>query len=209
MEEKKKNIAVTALRYGSGVEAAARVVKELKEPAGRVRSLFAALKKRTDETANHGLNAEMHTYKYVVFSPFYYQYGIIENGKFIPDPGGTTRDSNEIPDGKKWYKGAYFGGDNFGEMIDKIFESKELEEMITGASTRKFFLLAGAAFIVLLAAVFAIFGKWYGIASLPVAFALVCFALKNGVLVARLRDKEMMGLSGYFKKYGFFRWMFL
>lgn len=194
----KKKAAITVLRYGSGFEAAARTVTGIKESFGRLGSLLMLIKGNAN-SVDRGNN------RYVVFSPYLYQYGRIEDGNFLPE--GTVSDVGEVPPGYAWYKGAYFTGNDFGELIAGVFTAEQIAEMISGADIRKALLIIGAATILALSVMFAAFGKWYGLASLPAVLALVSFAIKNGVYAARLRSRKMIGLSDYFREHGFVRWI--
>lgn len=198
MSMDKKKVAMTALKVTSGYSAIARTVSGIKESAGRLGSLTSLFRK--PPVIRNGAH-------YVVYTPFLFQYGRIENGIFMPD--GVAENKDDIPsgDGITYFKGAYFAGNDFGEMIGSLFTPAQIEEMIDGAGLRKSLLAMGAATIIVIAFLFAAFGKPVGLASLPAAGLLLTFAIRNGIYAERLQRRQMIGLADYFKTYGPVMWV--
>ena len=206
----KKKTAVAAVKVASGYYAISRTAGEIKENGGRfwgsIKGTF--LKSATPKPVNSG------DFKYRVYTPFLFQYGsIVENAgvrNFVPE--GQVDDASKIPkneDGsrKMFFEGAWFVGDDFAEMMDSAFTPEQQTRSIKDYNLRKNLYLIGAATIVALCVLFALFGKIYGLFSLPAAIVLTVFALRNGINAETIKSKSITSIGDYMKKRGILGWL--
>lgn len=202
----KKNVMVTTLKLASGYHSAATIASNAKTSISRIRELAGSV---LSSKSDHLQDKDAYAFK--VFSPFLYQYGHTESGAdgaafFVPE--GTVHDKKDIPAGKDWYKGAWFGGNSFSELMTDAFTPEQLDRMSGEAETRKHLFAIGALIIFALSVMFLFFGKWFGLASVPSAIFLLVSALRNGIYVETVRTLKVVTAKEYVAEYGYFGWAF-
>lgn len=204
MDEKKRSGAKTALKVVTGYHAVARTASSVTDSVGRLKSLFGLMDVKSKKAIRpKGM-------RYTVFSPYLFQYGEKNqiDGREIFVPEGVADSPSDIPEGKTVFKGAYFCGDHFGGLIDDVFTEAQQAEMIHGAEIKKLILVTGAVSSLAIILMFALTGRIFALASLPVTVLLFIYAVKFGIYAETLRAKKIMGLRDYFRRYGFFKGVF-
>lgn len=205
MNINKKQVAITSLKIATGYHAISRTVGDSKQSWSRIKSLFS----RTE--GSKLADCESGAFKYRVYNPDAYQYGDVvklENGEFQFIPDGSADSVDEAKkSGKTILRGAWFGGDDFPSLISASFTEEQINQMINGHEIRKTLFVIGFAMIVLLSLMFAAFGQFVGLLSLPMAVAIGTFAIKNGMQAEALKFKKLVDYREYFAKYGWFGWV--
>lgn len=202
----KEGLVLKTVKFGTGYHAIARTASEARGAFRRLGSLFDLLA-RDQRKQIVRPNGE----RYVVFTPYLYQYGTytrMEDGQAVFMPEGVANSLNEVPPGKVVQKGAYFCGNDFGALIDDVFTPEQQEEMIYGAQIKKAIVVTGAVSTLVIIVGFVLTGRWFALASLPMVALFLAMAIKYGVYIERLRAKEIIGLSEYFRRRGLIRGIF-
>ncbi len=202
----KKKVALTALKVASGWHAASMTVKNVKESGGRIARLWQLF-----SGANRPPKPDKGGKKFVVYSPFLYQFGEWSKeknaaGEFYFEPTDAVDSMDKIPKGKPWTKGAYTIGDDYAELMKMTFTPEQISEMIKSFELRKALFLIGGVTTIILSVMFMIFGKWVAVISIPPALAMLSMAIKNGIQAETLYVLRPVDLKDYFARNGFFGW---
>jgi len=202
----KKKVVLTVIKVASGWHAAAMTVKNVKESGSRIARLW-----RVFSDANHPPKPDKMGKKFMVYSPFVYQFGEWSKeknagGGFDFESVDVVQSLDQIPAGKPYSRGAYFVGDDYAELMKMAFTPEQIDGMVKGFELRKALFLIGGMTTIILSVMFMIFGKWVAVISLPPALAMLSMSIKNGIAADTLTVQKPVDLKDYLARNGFFGW---